>query len=76
MCVSLRVSYWASELVNDSRKISSSFFFLQKEAIHWAWELLTEVYKVPKERMYVTYFEGTADVPCDDEVKQIWLDMG
>lgn len=41
-----------------------------------AWELLTDVLKLPKERLYVTYFGGTDDVPADLESKQIWLDLG
>ena len=32
--------------------------YFKKEAIAWSWELLTEVYKIPKERLYVTVFEG------------------
>src|SRR6186713_2258439 len=32
--------------------------YFKKEAIEWAWELLTEVYKIPKDRLYVTVFEG------------------
>ncbi|MFN9518286.1 MAG: alanine--tRNA ligase [Bacteroidota bacterium] len=32
--------------------------YFKKEAIEWAWELLTEVYKLDKDRLYVTYFEG------------------
>ena len=32
--------------------------YFKKEAIAWSWELLTEVYKIPKEKLYVTYFEG------------------
>eukprot|EP00794_Sanderia_malayensis_P019007 gene19007-20919_t len=50
--------------------------FFKKEAIEWAWELLTDVMKLPKERMYVTYFGGTDKVPPDEESKQIWLDIG
>ena len=32
--------------------------YFKKEAISWAWELLTVIYKLPEERMYVTVFEG------------------
>ena len=51
---------------------------LQKEAIAFAWELLVDVYKLPKERLYVTYFGGNSELnlPPDEETKQIWLDMG
>lgn len=34
--------------------------YFKKEAIEWSWELLTEVYKIPKDRLYVTVFEGDA----------------
>ena len=34
--------------------------YFKPEAIAWSWELLTEVYKIPKERLYVTVFEGDA----------------
>jgi alanyl-tRNA synthetase len=32
--------------------------YFKKEAIEWSWELLTDVYKIDKSRLYVTYFEG------------------
>jgi len=32
--------------------------YFKLEAIEWCWELLTEVYKIPKDRLYVTVFEG------------------
>src|SRR4028118_2410322 len=32
--------------------------YFKKEAIEWSWELLTTVYKIPKDRLYVTVFEG------------------
>ncbi len=42
--------------------------YFKKEAIAWAWELLTEIYKLPKERLYVTIFGG-------DEGDQLALDQ-
>lgn len=35
--------------------------YFKKEAIEWAWELLTEVYKIPKDKLYVTVFEGSKE---------------
>ena len=32
--------------------------YFKKEAIEWGWEFLTEVYKISKDRIYVTVFEG------------------
>ena len=48
--------------------------YFKEEAIGWAWELLTEVYKIPKDKLYVTVFEGdTSDnVPKDEESYSIW----
>jgi alanyl-tRNA synthetase len=48
--------------------------YFKEEAISWAWELLTEVYKIPKDRLYVTVFEGdkTDNVPMDEESFGIW----
>lgn len=49
--------------------------YFKTEAIHWAWELLTEVYGLPKDRLYVSVFEGNeADgVPFDQEAFDLWL---
>ena len=48
--------------------------YFKEEAIGWAWELLTEVYKIPKDKLYVTVFEGdkTDNVPQDSESFNIW----
>jgi len=48
--------------------------YFKKEAINWAWELLTEVYKVPKDIIYVSVFEGSPEenVPFDQEAYDIW----
>ena len=48
--------------------------YFKKEAISWAWELLTEIYKIPKENLYVSVFEGSTEdnVPFDQEAWDIW----
>ncbi|MBC3785160.1 alanine--tRNA ligase [Spirosoma utsteinense] len=48
--------------------------YFKKEAITWAWELLTEVYKLPKDRLYVSVFEGDQkdNVPFDQEAFDLW----
>jgi alanyl-tRNA synthetase len=42
--------------------------YFKEEAIAWAWELLTEVYKIPKDRLYVTVFEGSSDDCLDFDI--------
>ncbi|MEO8406669.1 MAG: alanine--tRNA ligase, partial [Chitinophagaceae bacterium] len=48
--------------------------YFKKEAIAWSWELLTEVYKIPKDRLYVSIFEGDKkeNLPKDDEAWEEW----
>jgi alanyl-tRNA synthetase len=48
--------------------------YFKKDAINWAWELLTEVYKLEKDRLYVTYFEGDAGdgTGPDTETQDLW----
>ena len=49
--------------------------YFKKETISWAWELLTEVYGIPKENLYVTVFEGSNDqdkLPIDQEAYDLW----
>ena len=48
--------------------------YFKSEAIDWAWELLTEVYKIDKTKLYATVFEGSADdgTQLDEEARQAW----
>ena len=48
--------------------------YFKKDAIAWSWELLTEVYKIPKEKLYVTYFEGDEKegLEKDQEAYDLW----
>ncbi|MDG1195447.1 MAG: alanine--tRNA ligase [Polaribacter sp.] len=49
--------------------------YFKKEAISWAWELLTEVYKIDKDILYVTVFEGSNDADnlnMDTEAYDLW----
>jgi len=49
--------------------------YFKKEAIEWSWELLTMVYHIPKENLYVTIFEGDEKegLPRDEEAYNEWL---
>lgn len=51
--------------------------YFKKEALSWSWELLTNIYKIPKERIYVSVFEGnpTENVPFDQEAFDIWKEI-
>ena len=48
--------------------------YFKEESIAWAWELLTEVFKIDKDRLYVSVFEGdkTDGLKMDSEAKEIW----
>ncbi len=48
--------------------------YFKKEAIAWSWELLTEVYKIPKDQLYVSVFEGDEKegLPRDNEAFELW----
>ncbi len=48
--------------------------YFKKEAIHWAWELLTEVFKIDKSILYVSVFEGSSDdnLELDKEALELW----
>ncbi|MEO5979201.1 MAG: alanine--tRNA ligase [Chryseolinea sp.] len=48
--------------------------YFKKEAIEWAWELLTVEYQLPKDRLYVSVFQGDKDdnLPFDQEAYNLW----
>jgi alanyl-tRNA synthetase len=47
--------------------------YYKKEAITWAWQLLTEVWGLPKERLYATCFkDDKGNIPTDEEAAEIW----
>jgi alanyl-tRNA synthetase len=52
--------------------------YFKRDAIRFAWELVTspEWFGIPKDRLYVTIFEGTADVPRDNEAEEYWIEVG
>src|SRR5690348_15260936 len=49
--------------------------YFKAEAIQWAWELLTDIWKLPKERLHATYFEGdkSENLEPDLEARDLWL---
>jgi alanyl-tRNA synthetase len=52
--------------------------YFKRDAIKFAWELVTspEWFGIPKDRLYVTIFEGADGVPRDDEAEQYWIEAG
>ena len=50
--------------------------YFKEEAICWAWELLTQVWKLPPERLWVTVFEGDEGdgLGADEEAERIWIE--
>src|SRR5260370_39230998 len=46
--------------------------YFKEEAIAYAWELLTQVFALPAERMIITVFGGEGEVGPDDEARAIW----
>jgi len=52
--------------------------YFKREAIAYAWELITspEWFAIPKDRLYVTIFEGADGVPRDDEAERYWNEIG
>jgi alanyl-tRNA synthetase len=52
--------------------------YFKKEAINYSWELLTKVYGLDPDRLYVTYFEGNTagGLEPDNEAKELWKSVG
>ncbi|MCE7869996.1 alanine--tRNA ligase [bacterium CPR1] len=49
--------------------------YYKSEAISWAWELLTKVWKIPKQRLHATVFGGDEQVPADEEAVSLWQEV-
>ena len=47
--------------------------YFKKEAIAFAWELLTGVWAIPKDKLFVTVFKGEGGIPRDVEAREFWL---
>ncbi|AKU90204.1 alanine--tRNA ligase [Vulgatibacter incomptus] len=49
--------------------------YFKRDAIAYAWELLTSVLAIPVDRLAVTVFEGTPEIPADTEAEDIWREV-
>ena len=52
--------------------------YFKRQAIDFAWELITSPkwFAIPRDKLYVTIFEGDRNVPRDDEAEQFWIETG
>jgi alanyl-tRNA synthetase len=50
--------------------------YFKKDAIAFAWELITGVLEIPKDRLCVTVFRGEDGIPADDEAADLWAAVG
>src|SRR6476660_4030469 len=50
--------------------------YFKKDAIPFAWTLLTEEWKVPADRMVISIFKGESGIPRDDEAYEVWRSLG
>lgn len=72
------------EEVGDNRHIT--FFemlgnwslgdYFKEEQLSWIWEFLTKELELPKDRLWVSVFEGTKEVPKDEESAKVWRKIG
>src|SRR4026207_1252259 len=49
--------------------------YFKREAIAFAWELLTKVWNLPPDRLFPTIFKGEAGIPRDDDAHAIWTKL-
>ena len=49
--------------------------YFKREALPFAWTLLTEVWQIPRDRLFVTIFRGDAAVPRDEEAHAVWRSL-
>jgi alanyl-tRNA synthetase len=49
--------------------------YFKRDAIPFAWELLTKVWNLPADRLYPTIFKGEGGIPRDDEAHAIWVQL-
>ena len=50
--------------------------YFKEEAIAWAWEFVTQVLQLPKQRLYASIFAGEGKLPRDDEAAALWRKVG
>ena len=50
--------------------------YFKKDAIEFAWRLITEVFEMPIDRLCVTVFKGEDGIPADDEAAELWQAVG
>ena len=49
--------------------------YFKAEAVSFAWQLLTDVWQIPPDRLYATVFKGEAGIPRDDDAYRVWRDL-
>jgi alanyl-tRNA synthetase len=60
----------------DGRGQGENEPYFKEETINWAWEFVTEVLKIDKEKLWVTVFKGEGEIPEDKEAAEIWKKVG
>src|SRR5215831_3632849 len=50
--------------------------YFKKDALPFAWELLTKAWKMPADRLVVSIFRGEGGIPRDDEAYEVWRSLG